>query len=143
LFYKREKILRLCHENKILKLKENEINEENLILLKNQFDDEKQRNLELQTKLNSTQAQIIELESQISDLTIKNETKEQNSSINTNSKLNDLIEFKNKLTSKNSLLEEELKKSLSNTQNLEVKIESLSKFYLDDDDDKSNLFIIQ
>jgi hypothetical protein len=132
----------LCHENKILKLKESEINEENLILLKNQFDDEKQRNLELQTKLNSTQAQIIELESQISDLTIRNETKEQNSSINTNSKLNDLIEFKNKLTSKNSLLEEELKKSLVNTQNLEVKIESLSKFYFDDDY-KSNLFIIQ
>jgi hypothetical protein len=94
----------LCHENKILKLKESEINEENLILLKNQFDDEKQRNLELQTKLNSTQAQIIELESQISDLTIRNETKEQNSSINTNSKLNDLIEFKNKLTSKNTFL---------------------------------------
>ncbi len=132
----------MCHENKILKLKESEINEENLILLKNQFDDEKQRNLELQTKLNSTQAQIIELESQISDLTIRNETKEQNSSINTNSKLNDLIEFKNKLTSKNSLLEEELKKSLVNTQNLEVKIESLSKFYFDDDY-KSNLFIIQ
>ena len=120
----------MFHENKMLKSKESEINEEKLILLTNQFEDEKQRNLELQSKLNSTQAQIIELESQISDLSIKNESKEQTSSINTNSKLNDLIEFKNKLTNKNSLLEEELKKSLANIQNLEVKIESLSKSLL-------------
>lgn len=119
--------MRLCHENKMLKLKETEFNDEKILLLQNEMEDEKHRNLELQSKLNLTQAQIIELESQISDLTIKNESKEQNSGVNSNSKLNDLIEFKNKLTSKNSALEEELKKSLINIQNLEVKIESLSK----------------
>ena len=117
----------MCHENKTLKTKQNEINEEKLIILQNQFDDEKQRNVELQSKLNLTQAQIIELESQVSDLTIKNDAKEQLST-NSNSKLNDLIEFKNKLTNKNNLLEDELKKMSASVQSFEAKVEILSMY---------------
>jgi hypothetical protein len=111
----------------MFKLKQNEFSEEKLVLLQNQFDDEKQRNFELQTKLNLTQAQIIELESQLSDLNVKNESREHVNA--SNSKVNDLIEFKNKLTNKNTMLEEELKKSSVVVQSLETKIENLSKFF--------------
>lgn len=110
-----------------MKAKQDELSEEKFLLLQNQYDDEKQRNSELQSKLSSTQAQIIELESEVSELKIKNDFKEQATTTNSNSKLNDLIEFKNKLTTKNALLEDELKKTSINVQNLESKIETLSE----------------
>ena len=64
----KEKIIRLYHENKLLKSKQNELNDERLILVQSQYDDEKARNTDLQARLNETSKQKIELECQLSDL---------------------------------------------------------------------------
>ena len=54
------------------------MNEERVILLQNQYDDEKQRNHDLQIKLNETSKMKIEFEFQLNDL------KHKNSKTNTN-----------------------------------------------------------
>jgi chromosome segregation ATPase len=67
-FELKEKIFRLYHENKILKTKQNEFDEEKLLILQNQYDDERARTNDLQIRLNEAQLQIINCEAQISDL---------------------------------------------------------------------------
>lgn len=58
----REKVMRLCHENKLLKSRQGEMTDERLTLLEAKFEDEKQRNVDLQSRLNEANRQRIELE---------------------------------------------------------------------------------
>lgn len=67
-FELKEKIFRLYHENKILKAKQIEFDEEKLLILQNQYDDEKAKSNDLQVKFEEAQLQIINLEAKISDL---------------------------------------------------------------------------
>lgn len=79
--FKREKIIRLYHENKLLKSKQNDFNEEQLHLIQTQYDDEKQRSTDLQSRLNETCKHKIELECQLNDL--KKKDNENNNYLNT------------------------------------------------------------
>jgi len=119
----KEKILRLIHENKNLKAKEVDYTEEKFAVLQNQYEDERQRCSELQIKLVAAQALIIDIESQISDLKARQSVTD--APTPSNSKLNDLIEFKNKLTARNALLEDDNKKNLATIAEMDAKIDSL------------------
>jgi hypothetical protein len=57
--------VRLYHENKMLKAKQTDFNEDQLHLLHIQYEDEKQRSTDLQTRLNETCKLKIELECQL------------------------------------------------------------------------------
>lgn len=108
-------------------------------MIQNQYDDEKQRNLELQQKLNETSKQKIEIECQLNDLK-KKDTAAVNSINNSNNQSNtsngdkprdDLInDLKIKLTRSQSMLDDEYKKNESIIKQLEQKIENLGKICL-------------
>lgn len=131
---KREKIIRLHHENKLLKSKQNEFNEERLLLVQNMYEDEKQRNQDLQSKLNETSKAKIEIECQLNDLINKeNEIKTISAAAagaagSGDSPRDELInDLKLKLTRAQSQLEEESKRSELSAKKLEEKIEQLSR----------------
>ncbi|XP_076353486.1 hook microtubule tethering protein isoform X1 [Tachypleus tridentatus] len=64
----REKLIRLQHENKMLKLKQNGSDEEQTALLKTLLDDAKARQNELETENRLANQRILELEGQLQDL---------------------------------------------------------------------------
>jgi hypothetical protein len=143
-------MIRLFHENKLLKTKQNDLNEERLLLINSQYEDAKERNKELQVKLNELTKLNIELECQINDLKKKdalnlNEASElvkitQNAQINSQEALalfghssqikpsEDLInDLKSKLSRIQDNFDEECKKNEQTIRKLEQTIENLSK----------------
>jgi len=102
-------------------------------LLQTQYEDEKQRSVDLQAKLNETTKQKIELECQLNDL--KKKESENNNYINTmeqeqsqSSTKDELLnELRVKLLKAERELEEEVKKNESKLKKLELKIQVLRK----------------
>jgi hypothetical protein len=125
----REKILRLYHENKILKSKQNELNEERLILLQSQFEDLRQRNIDLQYKLNETSKLKIELECQLNDLKKNKDSFDSNYSEAQSIKLKDdlIIDLKTKLSRLETRLDDESKKSETTIKFLQADLETICK----------------
>lgn len=103
----KEKIIRMYHENKLLKLKNNDFNEEQLNLIQTQYDDEKQRSSDLQAKLNETYKLKIEFECQLNGLKKKDNE-------NTNDILNNSVEHQTVVAKENII--DELKTKLSQMQ---------------------------
>lgn len=102
----KEKIIRIYHENKFLKLKQNELTDERLILLQTQFDDEQIRTKDLQQKLAEVTNQKIEIECKF------------NSNTNSSSTASDQ-ELKTTINRLQSQLDEESKKNKKFEQNIE------------------------
>ncbi len=96
----KEKVIRLYHENKELKSKENDFVQEQLHLLQSLFDDEKQRNADLIRKLNETSNTNLELECQLIIIELKLKLSQMQMRIDQVVKLgeekNEIIEEKNK-----------------------------------------------
>lgn len=132
----KEKIMRLFHENKILKSKQSDMNDERLALIQTQYDDERQRSVDLQAKLNETSKQKIELECQLNDL--RKKERENSNTLNSmeqqvnQSKAKDdqITEYKIRLSHLQTQLEEETKKhDVANKQHI-AKIALLSKIII-------------
>lgn len=126
----KEKIIRLYHENKLLKSKQNDFNEEKLDLLQSQYEYEKQRSSDLQTKLNETSKLKIEVECQLNDLK-KKDTENNNTSLNNSDQQSlqskDIIieELKTKLASIQEKVSMESNNSDSALKKLQAQYESL------------------
>lgn len=126
----------MCHENKVLKSKQTEYNEERYFLIQSQLEDEKQRSGDLQTRLNETSKQKIEIECQLNDLrkTSKDLLEaEQHSRNATNpavdSSRDELInDLKTKLSRAQAQLDDESKRNETALKSLEEKLELLCLF---------------
>ena len=129
----KEKIIRLFHENKLLKSKQNDLNDERLVLIQTQYDDEKQRNSDLQGKLNETSKAKIELECQLNDL--KKKEYENNNYLNNmeqqsaqlKAKEDAITDLKAKFAKLQTQLTDETKKNEAKIKQLEAKVNLLSK----------------
>lgn len=115
----------------MLKAKQNDFNEEQLHLIQSQYDDEKQRSSDLQSRLNETSKLKIELECQLKDLQKKD--KEASNTSNTNMQSlaarDDIIEeLKLKLAQIQIKLEKDNSKSNLDTKQLQAENEALSKW---------------
>jgi hypothetical protein len=98
--------------------------------LQSQYDDEKQRNADLQAKLSTMQAKQIEFESRIAELQ-QESTKDQNKDQMTHTvKMTEILELKNKLAGKNLQLSDECKRLTVTIRDLEADIEILRKHSL-------------
>lgn len=100
--------------------------------MQTQYDDEKQRSVDLQAKLNETTKQKIELECQLNDLKKKdsennyiNTIEQEQSQSNTKDEL--LNELRVKLLKAERELEEECKKNEAKLKKLETKLQVLRK----------------
>lgn len=129
----KEKIIRLYHENKLLKSKNTDFNEEQLNLIQTQYDDEKQRSSDLQAKLNETSKLKIEFECQLNDLKKKADEKKTTSNIVNNSdqqsvtaKENIIDELKSKLSQMQEKHDKDTKNSEMATQILHNQLEGLT-----------------
>ena len=126
--FEREKIIRIYHENKLLKSKQNEFNEERFHLIQSQFEDERQRSNDLQSKLNETSKLKIELECHLNDL--KKKDNENNNYLNTSelqslkAKEETIIELKSKLARFQAKIDEDTKNSESTLKQLQAEIEA-------------------
>jgi hypothetical protein len=124
----------------MLKVKQNDLIDERLMMLQTQYDDEKSRSSDLQIKLNETSKEKIELECKLNDMkksvssssSLSNNTiNSQNISIENSKSRDDLIDdLKTKLQRAQSQLDEEAKNNENSVKKLENKIETLSKFIL-------------
>lgn len=129
----KEKIIRLYHENKLIKSKQNDFNEEKLHLVQSQFEDEKQRSKDLQSKLNETSKLKIELECQLNDLK-KKSTENDNNIINNSASDLKLIqekeviieELKTKVATLQTKIDQESNHSDSSLKELQVKFDLLT-----------------
>ncbi|RNA02952.1 Hook -like protein [Brachionus plicatilis] len=125
----KEKIVRLYHENKLLKNIQNEINDERFLLVQNQFEDEKSRNENLQTRLNDMQKEKFELEFQMNILQKKETELIENSSnqndIMIKSKDDQIVELKSKLNQLQLNLEKKSANYEISIKKMEELIESL------------------
>ena len=116
MIFKREKIIRLFHENKFLKLKQNDLIEERLIMLQTQYDDEKARAHDLQLKLAEANSQRIEIESKLN----KSASSSSSSSTSDMQQSNEaLSELKAKMVRTQSMLDDELRKNKKFEENIE------------------------
>lgn len=121
----------------MLKSKQTEYNEERYFLIQSQLEDEKQRSGDLQTRLNETSKQKIEIECQLNDLrkTSKDLLEaEQHSRNATNpavdSSRDELInDLKTKLGRAQAQLDDESKRNETALKSLEEKLELLCLFY--------------
>jgi hypothetical protein len=120
-------MLRLYHENKILKNKQSEINEERLILLQSQYDDEKQRSYDLQIRLNETSKMKIELECQLNDLKKKDSDNSDAESALLKMKEDTVVDLKTKLTKNQSKYDEDTKKNEFIVKQLQAELEAICK----------------
>ena len=144
----KEKVLRLEHENKMLKLKSSSTEGDDSQVLQSMLDDTNSRKNELETELRIGNQRIMELESQVEDLQENQKTVSNEEIIEIKKKLNEQIqrtqEKDNRLTKHKTLLEEqELKLSeksdtiqdlqdLLNKKDDEIKsMEAQYKKYLD------------
>lgn len=122
----KEKLIRLCHENKILKSKQTEYNEERFILVQSQYEDEKQRSADLQTRLNETSKQKIEIECQLNDLRKKEAEESSRSQLVADSSRDELInDLRAKLNRAQTQLDDERKRNEAANKSLEERIELL------------------
>ena len=120
----------------MLKSKQTEYNEERYFLIQSQLEDEKQRSGDLQTRLNETSKQKIEIECQLNDLrkTSKDLLEaEQHSRNATNpavdSSRDELInDLKTKLGRAQAQLDDESKRNETALKSLEEKLELLCLF---------------
>lgn len=129
----KEKIIRLYHENKLLKSKQNEFNEEKLHLIMSQFEDEKQRSTDLQSKLNETSKLKIELECQLNDLKKKSTENDNNTVNNSASNLQSIKakeaiieDLKAKISNMQKKVDQETNSSGSALKKLQTQYEALS-----------------
>nr|BAK00177.1 predicted protein [Hordeum vulgare subsp. vulgare] len=129
----KEKLVRLCHENKVLKSKQTEYNEERYLLIQSQLEDEKQRSGDLQTRLNETSKQKIEIECQLNDLRktskdlLEVEQQSRNATQGDDSSRDELIgDLKTKLSRAQAQLDDECKRNEAALKSLEEKLELLS-----------------
>jgi hypothetical protein len=108
------------------------------LLIQNQFDDEKQRNIDLQSKLNETSKQKIEIECQLNDMrkkeseNIKSSTSSGRSNspiVSTDSRDEIINDLKLKLSRNQTQLEDECKRNELSLKKLEEKIEQLSNLF--------------
>lgn len=129
----KEKIIRLYHENKLLKSKQNDYNEEQLHLIQTQYDDEKERSNDLQLRLNETSKLKIELECQLNDF--KKKDNENNNYLNTSDlqslkAKDEIIEgLKTKLSKFQLQSDKEAQNLDSNVKKSAAQIETLTKDY--------------
>lgn len=126
----KEKILRLYHENKFLKAKQNELIDERLLMLNSQYDDERTRNAELQLKLNETSKQKIELECQLNDQLKKSSSQSIKTAeimqSNTSKTRDELVEeLKAKLQRTQTQMEEHAKNGDALMKKMEKRVEVL------------------
>ncbi|CAF0817325.1 unnamed protein product [Brachionus calyciflorus] len=128
----KEKIIRLYHENKLLKNKQNDLIDERLILIQSQYEDEKQRTNDLQAKLSNIQKEKIELDCQLNDLR-KKETdllnQKQNTSQNDQllkSKDDQINDLKSKLNQIQSQFDTEVRKSEGTIKKFEDIVKNLN-----------------
>lgn len=120
----------------MLKSKQTEYNEERYFLIQSQLEDEKQRSGDLQTRLNETSKQKIEIECQLNDLrkTSKDLLEaEQHSRNATNptvdSSRDELInDLKTKLSRAQAQLDDESKRNETALKSFEEKLELLCLF---------------
>ena len=103
------------------------MNEERVILLQNQYDDEKQRNHDLQIKLNETSKMKIKLECQLNDLKHKNNETITNKSAQIKLKEENIVDLKNKLTKIQSKFDDETIKNELTVKQLQDDLETTSK----------------
>ena len=143
--FEREKIIRIYHENKLLKSKQNEFNEERFHLIQSQFEDERQRSNDLQSKLNETSKLKIELECHLNDL--KKKDNENNNYLNTSelqslkAKEETIVELKSKLARFQAKIDEDTKTSESTLKQLQARIEQLSKNLIHFNMNDKNFFL--
>jgi protein HOOK3 len=104
----KEKIIRLYHENKFLKLKQNELTDERLMILQTQYDDEQMRTKDLQQKLAEVTNQKIELECKLNSTSISSNVAKESDQ-----------ELKTLISRLQSQLDEESKKNKKFEQNIE------------------------
>lgn len=118
----------------MLKSKQTEYNEERYILIQSQLEDEKQRSGDLQTRLNETSKQKIEIECQLNDLrkTSKDLLEAEQHSRNAanpaiDSSRDELInDLKTKLSRAQAQLDDESKRNETALKSLEEKLELLA-----------------
>ena len=82
----KEKVIKLYHENKVLKSKQNVFSEEQFSLLKSQYDDEKKLNADLKHKLNKIGKFNIESEYHLTDLRKKSESSDSGNNLDSQKK---------------------------------------------------------
>ena len=126
----KEKVIRLYHENKVLKSKQNDFSEEQLHLLQSQYEDEKQRNSDLQSKLNETSKFNIELECQLTNLKKKSESCDSSNSSDLQEKNSIIEELKLKLSQMQMRADQVNNGSDSIITDLQSELEALSNFIL-------------
>ncbi|XP_013415210.1 protein Hook homolog 3 isoform X2 [Lingula anatina] len=116
----KEKLIRLQHENKMLKLSKEGSEDENAQLVTSMLEDTKARNNELETENRLANQRILELEAQIEDL-------RENAASSASSKEDNTTEYKKRLNEqiqKNKELEQEVQKKRLHLDELEPRVAS-------------------
>ncbi|CAH1774314.1 unnamed protein product [Owenia fusiformis] len=112
----REKIIRLTHENKMLKLSREGSDDENVQMLRNMLDDTETRKQELETENRICNQRILELEATVEDIQ-ESQTSQSDDSADLRKKLNEHIQ-------KNRDLDTDLQRKKSHIEELEPRISS-------------------
>ena len=113
----------------MLKSRQNDFNEERLLLTQTQYEDERQRNQEMQSRLNEARKEIIELECLLKDMKKKDNedsfvsSELQNSQIKAKDEM--IADLKGKLIRAQSKIEEETKRFEISLKQAQAKIDAL------------------
>lgn len=127
----KEKLLRLEHENKMLKLRSTSMDGDNSQMLQSMLDDTNSRKNELETELRIANQKIMELESQVEDLQENQKTVSNEEIIEIKKKLNEQIqriqEKDNQIIKLKTQLDEQESRLSDNSDKIQDLQEQLNK----------------